>query len=480
MLWQTCAETIRKGSQLALLSGGMLASFPWPAAALGQEPPRTFRSVDDVRARIPDEQGRPFRRETSSHRGWEIREDQFTIAANTSLADARWAARQVMQVRGELAPLLDQFTKVHHQPDFALNSLQVVIDKEPHRDRYGSMTTIDGVGIQTSVTINVAPGQPPLADQLLRLREAGAFAMLHAAGMDAMLPPWVVSGLASHAALIGQPQPAAKPGEFAPRGVAMGGQQWRWKRSAQDQLDEQPLDETQAGQMVSFLLTGNDAEHAPAFIAAVKQAVAERHMLAAEGNQITRRRGEADPPPTHTPFDVLAKSHPAQFEAWQADPLLGQPMFTPTADATAELAEAERQMLLVLKLLSKLTSTVEARTKVKVVTFDKAQGAAANTTTTRSATVGDLARRSEDLLLPPLATIDSEGRLLLTSDRRQMRELLGFDGQRYRSEQNGARSVVTTELSDDHQLQGWLEANPANPSRPIAKFAVVPSRTERR
>ena len=251
--------------------------------------PRSYRSVNDVRPRIPDEQDRPFRRETSSHRGWEIREDQFTIAANTSLEDARWAARQVVQVRSQLGQVLDRFTEVHHQPDFALNSLQVVIDNEPHRDRYGALTTINGVGIQTNVQINVAPGALPLADQVLRLREGGAFAMLHAAGMDSVLPPWVVSGLASHAARIGQPKPAPKAGEIAPRGVAMGGQQWRWKRSAQDQLDEQPQGHSQAGSMVSFLLEGNDAEHAPELLSLVRTAIAERTVASC--------RWEPDHPP---------------------------------------------------------------------------------------------------------------------------------------------------------------------------------------
>src|SRR6185436_12409791 len=97
---------------------------------------------NDVRQRIPDEQDRPFVRETKSHRGWEVREDQYTIFASTSPDDARWAAEQVGQARGEAGRLLDRLTGVHRQADFGLNSLQVVIDDQPHRDRNGPLTTI--------------------------------------------------------------------------------------------------------------------------------------------------------------------------------------------------------------------------------------------------------------------------------------------------------------------------------------------------
>src|SRR4051812_3239773 len=81
--------TLKAGGALAF---GLLAALA--ASALGQEPSQA-RSVTDVRPRIPDEHDRPYFRETQSHRGWEIREPQFTVFAATSADDARWAADHV-------------------------------------------------------------------------------------------------------------------------------------------------------------------------------------------------------------------------------------------------------------------------------------------------------------------------------------------------------------------------------------------------
>ena len=197
--------------------------------------------------------------------------------------------------------------------------------------------------------------------------------------------------------------------------------------------------------------------------------------LAADGNQITRRRGEAALPPTNTAFDALAQANEAQHEAWLVDPLLGRPVFTPPTDATPELIREQGQMLVVLKLQRRVQVAGETRTGVKVVTFDKGKRAAVATSpkTSRPADVSDLVRRIGDLRQLPLATIDADGSLLLTSDRGRMQQLLGFDGRRYRTEQSGQRAVTATDLPDSKLLHGWLEENPENPSRPLAKFAIV-------
>jgi hypothetical protein len=466
---------------LATLSASIAAPAMCPVAALAQPP--SFRSVNNVGERIPDEQDRPFVRETKSHRGWEVREDQYTIFADTNPEDARWAAAQVGQARGEAARLLDRLTRVHRQADFGLNSLQVVISNQPFRDRNGPLTTIEGVGIQTSVQINVAEGQPALSDQGLRLREAGSFAMLHAAGLDGVLPPWAVSGIATHAAVLSEPEPATKDdaaepateeGESESARVAMGGQQWRWKRSAQDQLDEQPLDHDAAAAMVAFLLEGNDAQHAVEFLSLVEQAIAGGQTQAAVGNRSTRRRGEDDPPPSDTPLDQLLEANQDGFEAWKADPLVGRPIFTPAVDVDPDLVREQEEMLVVLKLQRRMPGVNEAKpTKIKVLTFDRQQGKAeAARPASKPADIAALAQRIGDPDLPPLATLDADGRLLLSTDER-IEELLGAENNRYRSERSGERWVVATRLEDGRTLQGWLEDNPANASRPLAKFAVV-------
>lgn len=437
------------------------------------EPP-AFRSVKDVRPRIPDELDRPVRRETSSHRGWEIREDQFTIAANTSEADAKWAAAEVTKVRGQMADLADRFTSVHRAADFGLNSLQVVIDNEPPRERDTPLTTLNVVGLQTQVLLNVSPGQPPLAKQLLRLREAGAFSMLHTAELDGVLPPWVVTGLASHVALIGQPEDSRKPDEFSPRGVPLGGEQWRFNRTTQDRLQSQPQNLSQAAEQTDFLLTGNDAQFAPQFLAAIKSAIDEGRTQATTAGAVKFRRGEERLALTNQSLDRLVPENRAAFEAWQKDPQVGQPVFEPEKGMSQELLAEQREMLTALKLWRRISAARPTQQPVKIATFDREQGKTivGNPTSTQPLSVAELLARLRDPAQPVIATLAADGSLLLSTDRQRIDRLLGWDGQRYRVIRDGERSVLGTQLPDGSTLEGRLTDNPDKPSRPKAEFTV--------
>src|SRR6478672_13151485 len=124
------------------LAVALLAAIVSPAAA--QQQP-SYRSVSDVRPRIPDEHDRPYFRETQTHRGWEVREPQFTVFAATSADDARWAAVQVAAAWNGAGLLANNWTNVHHDPDFGLSALQVAINNEPAGNRYLPATTITAV-----------------------------------------------------------------------------------------------------------------------------------------------------------------------------------------------------------------------------------------------------------------------------------------------------------------------------------------------
>src|SRR5438034_898567 len=196
------AEASAKFRAFGTLLLGLLAAIGLPVQA--QQPPSQYRSLSDVRPRIPDEHDRPYFRETQTHRGWEVREPQFTVSAATSADDVRWAATQVAAAWADASRLADRWTEAHRNPDFGLSALQVAINDEPVGARYLPTTTITGVSIRTQVTLNVGRGQPHLHQQIVRLREAAAFAMLHTAGLDSAAPPWVVKGLASVAARSGR------------------------------------------------------------------------------------------------------------------------------------------------------------------------------------------------------------------------------------------------------------------------------------
>src|SRR5262245_1785560 len=235
---------------------GVCLAMAWPLSTFAQQSPSQFRSVTDVRPRIPDEHDRPYFRETQSHRGFEVRDEHFTVIATTSREDARWAATQVAQAWQNAATVADRWTDAHHNPDFGLQSLQVVIDNQPIRETDGPLTSVNVTGIRTQVQLNIGPGQPLLDQQLVRLREASAFAMLHAAGLDAAAPPWAIAGVAAFAGRQGLSAEQLKEADAVNTTATFGGQQWRFKRSAEDVLDYRHVDHQQATQQVTFLLTG--------------------------------------------------------------------------------------------------------------------------------------------------------------------------------------------------------------------------------
>lgn len=461
-----------------MLATATLAAICASDIMFGAEP-ESFRSVQDVRPRIPDELDRPVRRETSSHRGWEIREDQFTIAANTSLEDARWAAAEVAKARGQTASLADHFTSVHRNPDFGLNSLQVVIDGNPPRDRDAPAVTINVVGIQTQALVNVSPGQPGLKDQLLRLREAASFAMLHSTELDAVLPPWVVGGLAAHVAREGQSADAPQANDFAPRGEPLAGQQWRSKRAAQDRLDWTPLDRTAAAARVGFLLAGDDGQHAPEFLEALAEAMHAGRVTAASQSTI-RRRGETQQASPATQIEHLLSAYRTGFEAWQNDPNAGQPIIPTEAKVAPEVERAQREMLVVLKLQQRLSSERAAAPAVKVATFDREKGRQAVGPVVERAplSLAQIAARLGDRSQKTVATIDADGSLLLSTDRQRIDRLLGWDGQRYQLERRDDQWVLAARLADGRILRGYLAANPEKLSRPLAKFSIEDSKNQ--
>lgn len=467
-----------------VLAGGGLAALG-PLAAQAQTVPSQIRSTTDVRQRIPDEHDRPYNRETQSHRGWEIREPQYTVFAKTSQADARWAASHVAAAWSNAAALAGRWTQVGQNPDFGLNSLQVVIDDEPLRTRESPLTTVNVVGIQTQVQLVVGAGQPPLKDQVVRLREATAMAVLHTAGLDSAAPPWVVAGIASFAGRQGLGKEEIAKAEALSEVAHLGGQQWRFQREAQDVLAYRRLNHTAADAQVAFLLTGNDAQSAPALLAALSQANVGAARTAAEGGAFRNFSGDPQPASTNTPFDGLIAERQSQFEAWQKEPLAGQPKFEPAADTAPELVAAQAEMLVLLKLQQRLAkaaveptrgggTTVNSRGGVKIATFDRAAGtSAAPAKPTALGTFSDLAARLTDPSQPVWATLDVDGSLLLSTDVARVRALLASAEQRYSLESVSGKPALVRRLDGNRVLRGWLAENPEQKTRPLAKFEVV-------
>jgi hypothetical protein len=458
----------------------------WARWVSAQSEPSQIRSLTDVRPRIPDEHDRPYFQETQSHRGFEIRDPQFTVFAETSKEDARAAAGHVRAAWQSASKLADRWTTAHQHPDFGLNALQVVITNQPPLERDAPLTTVNVVGVQTQLQINIAPGQPSLAQQVVRLREGAAFAMLHAVGLDSVSPPWVMAGIsavAGRAGLSDEVIAAAAAGDLSGR---FGGQQWRFARAAQDRLDDSRLDHQEANERMTFLLMGDDAVSAPEVFAALRQANRQAAVEAAGGIAFRSLPADVSPAPTNTWFDRLLESHQTDFAAWKANPRRGQPLFEPPAGLSQEALSAQREMLVLMKLERRFAVAASGQEKVaggpKIVEFNREQGAVISRPTTRPAfgSFAALASRLLDSSQPAWATIDNDGSLLLSTDRTRIEQLLAPRGGSYSLERQDGKTQIVLKTEGGQAMRGWLEENPDDKTRPIARFETVaaPKRTK--
>jgi hypothetical protein len=222
-------------------------------------------------------------------------------------------------------------------------------------------------------------------------------------------------------------------------------------------LASQPQNASEAAARVSFLLTGDDARHAPQFLAAIGQALAQSRQRAAM-QLPAYRRGETQPAPPQASFDELLSASRASFEAWLKDPQAGQPQYQPAEGISPALDREQRDMLVVLKLSRRLARAAD--------TSSPDRG---------PPSIAELVAQLRNSESPALATIDADGRLLLSTDRQRMQELLGWDGQRYQWQRSGDQWKLATRLPDGRTLLGTLSDDPQNAARPRAQFEIAVS-----
>jgi len=459
---------------------GSLASFTTQVTC-GQE--QVQRSTADVRARPPDELDRPRNKERWTHRGYEIRTNQFVVVANTRVEDARWAAQQIETAWSDFGRLADAWMKGHHQPDFGIGAVQVFIDGNAPKDRDLPPITLSVVGVQTQITLHVAPGQPALEEQIYRLRKGAGLAFLRTAELDRQLPPWACDGLASYVAVERmsdeQVQASNEQGK-TPGAPRLAGQQWRFKRAEQDRLDAPAFDRDAAAQEVEFLLTGDDAAHAPAFFAAIQEAIAAVQERRIQGNLVTARPGE-EQPAERGPLDQLATKLAKPFAEWQKTPLRGQPILEVGPNTPAEVQLAERQMAVVLKLARRFATTEQSTVHTRITAFDKEKGMTvlSRRAENQPAPLSELFQRISSPQRPLWGTLNLDGQLVLSTDRAALQEMLGLEENRYKWDLVSGRNVLTTTLAGQWKLQGWLEESEEDLTRPLAKFTATKLTTRR-
>jgi hypothetical protein len=289
------------------------------------------------------------------------------------------------------------------------------------------------------------------------------------------LPPWVCEGLASYVAEQGMP-PQTGDSPEQPAGVKLGGQQWRWKRATEDTLEAPQGEMSQAAAQVKFLLEGNDAAHTFEFFQAAKQAIDTEIGHSRQETRNSYRRGEAQPSTLHGAVDDLADATQEEFLAWQQDRQIGQPLLPPQPKAAPERIELERQMVFVLKLLRRFPAETVTKTRMAIHEFGAPrQPAAVAATPVQPIDLEKLWTRLTDPSAGPWATLDPDGKLLLSTEAARLRELLGLDERRFQVQRRGKRTSLIARLDEHVVLQGWLQDNRANPLRPLAQFDTIES-----
>lgn len=459
-----------------------LAAWLSPAATAQDQLPareRVYRSVADWRERIPDELDRPNYKERLTHRGYEVVNDNITVIAGTSLEDARRAAAEATRAWTEAGDLADHFTRVHRNPNFGIGALQVHIDVEPQRDRDAPLTTLNVVGQKSQVVLYTNPGQPQLEQQFTRLREATVLAFLRTTELDVQYPAWVSQGMAGY--LAEQGETAVSLAEAAPKPTTnnIGGQQWREIRKTQDVLTPVENERAAAVDRVRFMLEGDDSEHAVAFFSMLKASAREVAARRAGEKLVKTTGGEVQPSFASEQADVQISRLERNFARWQQHPLAGQPVYRPAKGISPEQDALQLEMVLVLKLERRFTSSGHVPAKMKIVSFKKDEAALAVQSKAAPSGLTDPRQLYHELLdgdHGAWATRDVDGSLLMSTNTRRLEALLGEGGSRFQRLKHGDRWVLAAPLGRGEFLTAWLNDNPADATRPEARFEVIDPR----
>lgn len=466
--------SIRRWLEVLAAAGLIFSPLAAGAANQAAAQDRVYRSVVDLRERIPDEHDLPRYKERWTHRGFEVHSDNISVIASTNVEDARRAANEAAQAWQEAGALADHFTKVHRNKMFGIGALQIHIDGEPQRDRDKPLTTLNVVGQKSNLVVHVNAGQPTLEQQAPRVREATVLAFLRTAELDLQYPAWVCEGMAGYIAQKGESAESIAQIQPAPTTANIGGKQWRSIRQQQDVLKPDSNEHHESIARVRFLLEGDDSAHTPDFFAVLQASAQDLARRRVKENLVNTRQGEVQPSVNSKQGDQFFTSLTSEYANWQKEPLAGQPVYVAAKDLSPELEQLQREMVLVLKLQRRTMPAMKSSFRTKVVAFQQQPKFVGGPQAIISvADPRDVHRELTDRSRGPWATRDIDGSLLLSSNEQRLDELFGDNGARFTRLRKDDRWVLSSKLPDGRLMTGWLEENKETPSRPTVKFDFI-------
>lgn len=420
--------------------------------------------------------GRPNRLKGFVRGGYVQESPHFSIVADNR-ADATWAAEEMERAWTGVSRLADQWTEAHRRLDLDQGLLGVVVTRQTlHPQRRSGSDQYPG-SATPEIYVNLSDGKLSLEDRLPQVRAATLAAMLYLTGQDEVLPAWVQMGLAAYVS----GQPAAEPtltrldppGPFVPPTK----DHWPWRTEARFGSNLAiPGDQAyQAALWVRYLLEGDDATHADQFFKALATAVAEGSRSVMSSTQKARAvppRAIARTPQSALTLETLTGQTVSTGDVsdWLADRNVGQPIVQPTPEEMP-LDERHREMLVILKLARRMALEAgEATASMKVVErgMDRTEELAGEDEPRPAVAVDALYERLTDPQQPRWATIDTNGRLLLSSDADRLAAIFTNPDITYRTYQREGHWVLEAAFASGEVVEGWLEENPTNPKRPIA------------
>lgn len=417
---------------------------------------------------------RPDRLREMSHHGWTVNSEHFVVVATTSQADAAWAAEEFERTWTAIGRLADQWTQVHRQPGFGQQGVCVVVTQEPRHPRLAS-TAEPTLNPGLDIFVNLSDGGAPLKDRLPQMRSEVFAAFLCVCRHEMLLPEWVEVGLGAY--FSGEPAPEAPFGSLTPPDPFVPPTKGAWARRVMlgpgSVSMENPQQAAQAALWVRYLLEGDDAQYADQFFTALSTTLAQGTRDGLSSTQ--KARGAAprwvEPLPLETvSWGRLTKDRIASREIadWLADRNVGQPLVEPNPQELP-LDERHREMVLVLKLAKRFSQATGTSIGPKVSEYRAKPSAEASVPPEEPISIAALYQRLTDPATPRWATIDTNGRLLLSSDRQRLAAIFTAPDRTYRTYEQDGHVVLEASFQSGEVFESWLEENPTNPKRPIAR-----------
>ncbi len=429
----------------------------WAASLCSAAEPAT-RSTRQARRHAVDELDLPRYERRVSHRGWEIRSRHFVVVSTESSAEAERVAGELEATWVRIGRLADYWTKLHRQPTFATSAVGVLITRESRGTRRAPASDLRLADGELDIYLQMPKGSEHFEKCLPDVRRGAWSTFLRVTELEHRLPDWVRTGL----------------GEYFAR-----------EQSGSGSPPKDNSARAEAALWIRYLLEGDDARHAPAFLLAVGDVLNREPDERIYNTHAVRGRGrptfDGEPPQQWHPESLTRQGNIlAQFGRWREEPLVGQPVLEALPENDPQLADEARRVVVLLKLLNRQGAPGQPTVRPRAYALVDGQqrdltAAVTDPDSDHEVDLEALRRRLSGPEAIPWATIDADGELLLWNDRERIDSFFGGPTSPFSASKRDGRVVVASRMADGRTLEGWLEENSdtERTGRPVARFKLI-------